>query len=382
MSHPTDLRENTKWGHAIGIAIAASVAVAIILLAFLWPAITSTLKDFPLAVTGDADHVAALTTALEQNASGRFAITEVKDRAAAVDAIEKRNAYGAVVLGSEPEVLTASAGGAAQTQVMGQLGGQVQQQVSAAAGKAIQGDVAKAIAAAQSGAIPQEQLVQALQQALTASPPTVKTTDVVPLASTDATGVGFMAAGFPAVIGGVLGGVLISLIVVGAWRRFAAVIAFSIIAGVGVAAITQAWLGILQGSFVLNVAAISLSLLATGSFITGMSALLGRAGTGIGAVLTILVANPISSAVQPMQFLPWAWGAIGQYFVPGATTTLQRDISYFPQADQMFPWLVLGAWALVGLVLGFVGHNRNRNISAGDRILEERSTDISAAVAQ
>ncbi|WP_090712459.1 hypothetical protein [Mycetocola miduiensis] len=61
----------------------------------------------------------------------------------------------------------------------------------------------------------------------------------------------------------------------------------------------------------MNAGAIALSLLAIAAPMVGLSALFGRPGLAIGAVLFVLVANPIASAALPLHFLPEPWGAIG-----------------------------------------------------------------------
>jgi hypothetical protein len=61
---------------------------------------------------------------------------------------------------------------------------------------------------------------------------------------------------------------------------------------------------------------------------------------------------------MPPEFLPTPWGAVGQWFPPGAGATLLRDLSYFPAADLAFCWLVLAAWAVGGLLLAALGHFR------------------------
>jgi hypothetical protein len=92
--------------------------------------------------------------------------------------------------------------------------------------------------------------------------------------------------------------------------------------------------------------------------ITGFVALMGRPGIARGVVTFLLVANPISAAAIPVEFLAEPWGAIGQWFPPGAAATLLRDLSYFPVADATFPWLVLAAWAAGGILLSMIGHFR------------------------
>lgn len=74
--------------------------------------------------------------------------------------------------------------------------------------------------------------------------------------------------------------------------------------------------GALQGSYWTNAAAIGFALVAITAPIVGLRSLIGPPGIGIGAVLMMLVANPISAATMPVEFLLSPWGAIGQWFPP------------------------------------------------------------------
>src|SRR5699024_9017121 len=88
----------------------------------------------------------------------------------------------------------------------------------------------------------------------------------------------------------------------------------------------------------------------------GFVSLIGPAGIGIGAVLTMFIGNPIASLNQPKEFLVGVWGDIGQFFVPGAAGTLLRDLSYFPDAALGLQWCVLIAWLVGGLAVNLSGH--------------------------
>ncbi|RDV44104.1 ABC transporter permease [Leifsonia sp. ku-ls] len=344
---PASAAVHTPWRRTVALALGAGLAVVVILLAFLWPTVTSSVRDLPIAVAGSPAAVSAVTDQLHKSAAGALAVTTASSRADAVKLIETRAVDGAIVLGDKPEVLTASANGAAVSQLLGQLAtrlqAQAQQQADAAAKQAV------AAGKAPAGTV--------------APTVTVPVTDVVPLASTDARGLGLAASSFPLVLGGMIGGVLISILVAGSWRRLTAVVLYAAAGGLAVTGIMQGWFGILQGGFWTNWLAVSLSMLATSAFVVGMNALLGRVGIAVGAVITVLVGNPLSSATQPLQFLPAPWGAIGQWFVPGASVSLLRDLSYFPSADALFPWLVLLGWAAVGIVLMLVGHFRDQEVS-------------------
>jgi hypothetical protein len=324
---------HSPWRRAVGLGVGLAALVAVLVMAFAWPSVTSSAKDIPLAVAGPHAQVAALESALEKKAGGVFDVHAVADRAAAVRAIERRTDEGAIVLGRAPEVLTASASSPIIAQQLAALAPILQQQL-------------------------QEAVAAQLPSGAPAPDVTVAVTDVVPLAATDPRGAGMIAAAFPLVLGGMIGGIAITVLLVGALRRMTALGVYVVVAGLVVAAVLQGWFGVLQGSFLLNAGIAALALLAIGAPIVGFAALVGRLGIAIGPVLFLLIGNPISSAAQPLEFLPGPWGAVGQWFPPGAGATLIRDASYFPQADTAFPWLVLAGWAVAGVVLGLIGHFR------------------------
>ncbi|NQX27198.1 hypothetical protein HQQ81_07505 [Microbacteriaceae bacterium VKM Ac-2854] len=316
----TSVAPLSPWRRSLGLGLGLAAVVTLILLAFAWPAVTSSIARLPLAIVGPEAAVTAVETAFDDTQPGVFEFTAVADRAAAVHLIEHREAYGAIVLGADPEVLTASA---ASTVVSSALN-----------------NVATALQSQAAGA-------------------TVAVTDVVPLASTDPRGAGLTAAAFPLTLGGMLGGIIVSLMIVGAMRRVAAILGYSVIGAFALAAVMQGWFGALQGDYLANAAAIGLTILAISAPIVGLASLIGRAGIAFGPVVFLLFANPISSATTPMEALPGSWGAIGQFFPPGAGFTLLRDLSYFPNADNLGQsWAVVAIWAAAGLLLAVAGHFR------------------------
>ncbi|WEK60900.1 MAG: hypothetical protein P0Y60_16605 [Candidatus Microbacterium colombiense] len=320
----------TPIARVTGIALGLAAVVTAIVLAFSWPAVTAEPRDVPLVIVGPAAAVDGIQTLLDEKADGLFAIDAVDDRADAVSAIEHREAVGAIVLGQKPELLTASAAGA--------LGAPV-----------------AALAAPLQAAI----TAQAQAAAGPDAPPVVlTTTDVVPYAADDANGMLLSSAFFPLLLGGMLGGIAVSLLVTGPARRILGTVIYAIVGGVVLTSILQGWFGSIQGDFWLNASAFTLALAAIGAPIIGFFSLIGRAGIAVGPVVMMLFANPISGAALPAQFLPGGWGAVGQWFPPGAAATLVRDLSYFPSADATMPWLVLGCWAVGGLLLAALGHAR------------------------
>jgi hypothetical protein len=379
----TPNRPLTGWPQALRTAMLAAVAVCIILLAFSWPSVTAKPQHLPVAVVGTDGQVQELTARAPE---GMLDIRTVGTRDDAVAAIKDRDVYGAVVLpagaaAGAPEILTASAASPAASAALSQLGIGLQQQIDKQAIAALtdavtqmQAKIAAAQQAAQKAAQqasqggaptpPASQAPAASQPPATqqAQPtvPTVVVTDVVPLSGDDPRGTGLAVAGLPLAMGGMVGGILISLLVSGAWRRLGAVLAYGVTGGLGLVGILQGWFHVLQGDFWANSAAVGLGIAATAAIITGLSALIGRAGIAVGAVITMFIGNPLSALTQPREFLPAPWGDVGQWFVPGASGTLLRDLSYFPDAATAFPWLVLGAWAVAGVLLIVTGHFRSQ----------------------
>lgn len=320
--------QKTPWAKVAGVAAAAGLVLTVLLLAFTWPTKSASVGNLPVVVAGPEQATAALVSQLDD--AGTFDVTTAADRDAAVALVEEREVYGAVVVTGTgaPEVLTASAAGASPAQILRGVATQISSTLTQQTGAQVD----------------------------------VTVTDLVPLSEDDATGAGLAAAAFPLVLGGVLGGVLVSLLLVGAAQRFLGVLAYGVVGGLLVTLVTHTWFGFLPGSFTAIWLAIGLTLSATAFVISGLHALFGRAGVGIGAAFTVLVGNPLSAAAVPWEFLASPWGAIGQHLVPGASTTLVRTLAYFPEASASAQWLTLSLWAGIGAVLGIVGSLRSAKV--------------------
>ncbi|QYG12889.1 hypothetical protein [Microbacterium sp. PAMC22086] len=371
--------ERTPWWRLPLIAVAMSLLVGVVLLAFSWPAVNADPKDLPIGIVGSADQIEQVGAAIDDQSDGAIALIEYDDRDAAVDAIEHRQAYGAIVLpaseGDAPEMLTATAASPVVAQMLQSVAQQQQTQIDAQIHSAIEAKLSglqEAFAAQMKAALQAVMSGQAPPSPPEGAAPvsiptvTVTVTDIVPLSDGDPRGTGLTAAMFPMVIGGMIGGIAITLLVkLGGARRVVAVILYAAAAGLVLAGILQGLYGALQGSYGLNAAAIALAIAAISSTITGLAGLIGPAGVGVGAAFTMLVANPISAATTPVEFLPTPWGAVGQWLPPGAAAALLRNLSYFPEADTGFSWLVLAVWAAAGVALTLVDVP-GRRLAAGE----------------
>ncbi len=359
----------TPWSRALGVAVALSVVAGLILLLFAWPAVTAVPQNLPVGVVGDDAQVTQVEATVAEKADGAIALTRYDSRDDAVAAIERRESYGAIVLGASPtdapEILTASAASPTVAQMLDELAHSMQ----AAIDEQIRSAVETQITAAQQDAAARVQsILEAVRSGQTPQIPesapsasvqipvvTVTVTDIVPFAASDPRGVGLGVALFPLVLGGLAVGIVSTLVVRGsAVRRVTTVVVAAVGAGLVLAGILQGLFGALQGSFWLNAAACAATIAAIAATVTGFAGLLGPAGVGVGAVFTMLLANPLSAAAIPVEFLVRPWGAIGQWLPPGAGATLLRSLSYFPDAATAQQWIVLLVWAAGGLALTLV----------------------------
>ncbi|QZY52400.1 ABC transporter permease [Leucobacter tenebrionis] len=372
----------TSWGRLIALGAGLSLLVAVVLLAFSWPAVTADPQGLPVGVVGEPDQVDQVAENIEDQADGAIELTRLDDRAAAVDAIEQRKVYGAVILGAEPtegpEILIARAANTQVAQMLSGFAPRLQSEIDAK----IREQVETGIAQAQEQAAAQmQQALQAVAQgqtpqlaptgdgeAFSIPTVTVEVTDVVPLSDDDPNGAGLTASMFPLVIGGILGGVFITLAVKGSGaRRVVAVLIYAASAGLVLTGVLQGIYGALQGDYGLNALGMGLAIAAISGTITGLGAVLGRAGTAIGSAFMILVANPLSAATVPVEFILSPWGTFGQWLPAGSAATLMRDLSYFPDAETSFSWTVLSVWAVVGLALTFVTLRRKDPSKSGSQ---------------
>lgn len=348
----------TRWRFAVLFGLAGALIVAVIVMAFVWPAATSQPQNLPAGIDGPADAVSAVEGALAEQDPEPFVLHDVDSREDAVSRIESRELYGAILLGEEPEVLIATAASPVAAQALRGVATQLQLQIDQRAQAALTDQLSAIMTALQAGQRPQ--LPDGAAPGDVPEIPQVAVTDLVPLAEGDATGAGLAASVFPLVLSGMLGGILLSLLVQGVVRRLIGLVVFGAAAGALITLVMQTWFGILQGDWLLNATVIGLSVSATAALVIGLASVMGPPGIGVAALITLLIANPIAAAAAPPQFLPEPWGAIGQWFVPGASANLLRSVMYFPDAATATQWVVLGAWLVAGVVLALIGHRRSR----------------------
>ncbi|MFI9751303.1 ABC transporter permease [Streptomyces collinus] len=318
--------------HVIAVVVLVPVLAALALWAFAWPASRIAPRDLPLGVAGPPAAAAQVEKQLERH-EGAFEIHRYADEAAARDAIKDRSVYGAVVVTRQgPELLTASAAGPVVAQFLQQAMGQ-----QAAAGGA-----------------------------------QVKTVDVVPTPASDPRGAALSAAVLPLALAGIAAGAVVTLLGLRGVRAVLALLGASALVGVVAAGIAHSWLGALGGDWWAEAGVLALSTLAVGGAVAGLAALVGPAGTGIGAAVMMLIGNPFSGASSAPQMLPEPAGTIGQWLPPGAGTTLLRSVSSFDGAAATGPALTLAWWAVLGLGAVLLGSSLRARRTGSEPAADQR----------
>lgn len=293
---------------AVAVILLIPLMVTLALWAFAWPAARIAPRDLPVGVAGAAPAAEQLEQRFEQR-DGAFEVHRYADEAAARAAIEDRVVYGAVVATPQgPHLLTASAA----SPVVSQL----------------------------------------LREAVTASAPEgtpVGVTDVVAAPVGDPRGSALGASVLPLALAGMAAGAVVTLMGLRGARGALTLLAASALVGLAATAVAHSWLGVITGDWWTEAGVLALTVLAIGSAVTGLGALFGQRGIGLGALLMVLLGNSFSGVTSAPQLLPEPVGAIGQWLPPGAGGSLLRSVAFFDGSAAGGPVLTLALWSALGL---------------------------------
>jgi hypothetical protein len=306
---------------AAGIVAVLAVAIAIVAIAFALPAARSKPHDVPIGAAGPQAASGQVADLLERNAPGAFEITYYPGEGALRDAIRNRDVYGGVSFGPDGRTLFIATGASpAVAQLLSQVGDGIAQHAG----------------------------VQ------------LHTVDVAPPTVNDPRGAGLAASALPITLAGLLPAIALVLALRReVWTRFAAVVVFAGVAGWTIAALLRFVFGSIDANFWGVAGGLALGALASGLTMLGLGSLLGRAGLAIGALLALLLGNPLSGLSSAPELLPSGWGALGQWLPQGANATLLRSTAFFAGAGATVAIVVLSCWAVVGAGLIVTAAVRN-----------------------
>lgn len=320
--HLALLADRTPWRTVLGLALALTAALALLLSAFAWPATQTRPRDVPVAVVGPPPAVEQVRTALESAQPGAFDVTAAVDAAQAQQLALDREVSGALVLGpGGPSVVVATQAGPAVAQLLTQ------------------------VAQGATGA-------------------TVPVEDVAPPPADDPRGAGLAAGALPLSITGAVAGAVLALRVRGPGRRAAGAVVLSLLAGPTAVGVLHGWLGALGGAWLAESAVVSLGIAAITLGVLGVAAVAGRAGLVLADLTVIALGNPLSAAAGAPALLPDGWRELGQALPPGAVVAALRSVSGFDGTGAAGPLTVLVLWVTGGLLLLAVAAVRARRHGA------------------
>lgn len=278
--------------------------------------------DLPIGVAGP-DQVAA-PVAEQLRSQGSFSVTTYPGELSGRTAIKDHEVYAVFVPGQPPKLLIASAASPAVANLLNNL-------------------------------FTKRSLAQ--NQKLTVE-------DVVPLPGNDRVGASVAILASYLMLLGLAPAILIAFLGrgLGAVQRLAIVLAFAILAGLGVGALVDPVLNTIPGQFWSVAAASGLIVFAIGAACVGLESFLGRAGIGLAIVLFFLFGSSTSAASSAPELLPGFFRVLNGILAPGLAVRLLRSAAYFDWHASEASVVGLATYGLVGagmvLTAGLVRGNR------------------------
>ena len=312
-THATPEHEPPAAIRATGIVAVLTVALALVAIAFALPASRTAPHAVPIGAAGPQSASGQVAATLEKQAPGAFAITYYPGEAALRDAIRNRDVYGGISFSPDGRrLLIATGASPIVAQMLTQIGNGIAQQSGVA----------------------------------------LATEDLASPTADDPRGAGLAASALPITLAGLLPAIALVLALKReVWTRFTAVVVFSGVAGVTIAALLRFVLGSIDANFWGVAGGLTLGVLAAGLTVLGLGSLFGRVGLALGSLLALLVGNPLSGLNSAPEMLPAGWGQLGQWLPQGANATLLRSTAFFDGAGGTLPIVVLTCWSLLGLAL-------------------------------
>ena len=221
------------------------------------------------------------------------------------------------------------------------------------------------------GASTAQAVTSTLQTAEARSSRTLIVRDIAPPAAGDHNGLSafYLAIGW--IIGGYLAASLLGLSA-GARPltlnrvtiRLLALALYAVVTAVLGALIVGPWLHALPDDILGLWGIGTLVIFCAGAFTTALMTIAGIPGIGLAIILFVIVGNPSAGGAYGWPLLPGFWAAVGPWLPPGAATDAIRGAVYFGSEGITRDLLVLGGYALAGLVLTYLvlmlaGHRRD-----------------------
>jgi hypothetical protein len=290
------------------VAIAAAVAGLILTLSFGFADHAPAPHGVRLAVAAPAGLVRGLAAGLAHRAPGGFALVAEPSASAVTDGVRSQSVAGGLVAGAAGPVTIVTAGAA--------------------------------------GASQQQAVTAALIAAATALHRQTRLLDVVPLPAGDRAGSSVFVFELGLLLPSVLGSIGVFLLGrrFRLWWRVSAAVLFAVATACGSALALDTVFGALTGAGAALIGVGFLGSLTFVAFVTACQAVTGLPGTGLAALVFVVVGNAVSGGTVPFAFLPNGFRQVAPWLPNGAIVSAARDVVYLPGSDLARPLLVLAIW--------------------------------------
>jgi hypothetical protein len=300
------------------IAVAVAVVGFILTLSFGFADHAPAPHGVRLAVAAPADVVRGLGIGLAHAAPGGFAVVAASSAGAVIDDVRSQSAAGGLIAGPAGPVTIVTAGAAGSSQ--------------------------------------QQAITVALTAAATALHRPARPLDVAPLSPGDRAGLSAFVFELGLLLPSVIGS--IGLFLLGRrfrlWWRVTASVLFALLAACGSVLALDTIYGALTGASAALIGVGFFGSLTFVAFVTACQAVTGLPGTGLGAIVFVVIGNAASGGTVPFAFLPDGFRQVAPWLPNGAVVSAARDVVYLPGSDLAHPLLVLGIW-LAGSLAVLVG---------------------------
>ena len=266
------------------------VVIGLMLWAFLAPIFASGPAGVPVAISAPEPMLEGISQKIESAAGDEAPEIVVKHSEAEVrDAVLQREAVGGLVISPQgASEFTAAGNGAPYVTMIDGLAGQLEAQGMS-----------------------------------------VEKQELAPTTAEDPQASGIALLGLPLAFGGIISAVIATFAFRGKkWVKLGVLVGIALFGGLVATWMLHSVYGTLGGSFAAEWMAIAAGILATSAVTAGIAGVMGAAGIGIGAVLTIFLANPLSGLATGPWLLPTGWSTLGQWMPIGATGHLVRSLSF------------------------------------------------------
>lgn len=185
--------------------------------------------------------------------------------------------------------------------------------------------------------------------------------DVKPLGEGDPRGLALFYISLAAVIIGFVGAIQLSVHARALLplERILFTLGYALLGGFTIAAVVDWGLGALDLPFVQSWMILAFTMFTSGMVFTMFNTLMGRWAMIPTWGVMVLLGNPSSGGAVSWPLLPSLLGHIGLWLPPGASVNAQHTAVYYQGHQYVFPYLVLGAWALVSCTVFWVWRHRH-----------------------